>query len=101
MTPHQNKMPIKHHTTIKDIIHVNQLLHSLTAKNKENESIVKKIIAVMNVVSVLNIQSRKQQIHGLCYICFEKVYLLKDRTSSKICVYCKKERNHHRSLYLK
>lgn len=47
------------------------------------------------------IQSRKQQIHGLCYICYKKRHLLKDCTSSKIWVYCKEERNQYRSLCLK
>ena len=44
-----NQMTIEHYTTIKDIIHVNQLLHSLTAKDKENASTVKRIIGMMNV----------------------------------------------------
>ena len=35
-------MTIEHQTTIKDIILVNQLLHSLTAKDKENVSTVKR-----------------------------------------------------------
>ena len=51
MTTHQNQMTIEHHTTTKDIIYVNQLLHSLTATDKENASTAKSIIGVMNVRS--------------------------------------------------
>lgn len=94
MTTHQNQMTIEHHTTTKDIIYVNQLLHSLTATDKENASTAK-------CKEFSGIQSRKQQIHGLCYICYKKRHLLKDCTSSKIWVYCKEERNQHRSLCLK
>ena len=45
MAPHQNQC----HTTIKDIIHTNQLLHSITVKDKEVASTVKRIIGMINV----------------------------------------------------
>ena len=45
-----------------------------------------------------DIQSRKKQIHGCCYICLKKGHQLRDCSSKRTCVYCNKERNHHRSL---
>ena len=48
----------------------------------------------------MDIQSRKQQIHGLSYNCFKKGHLLKDCTCSKTFVFCKKGRNHHQNRFL-
>ena len=93
-------MTIEHHTTTKDIIYVNQLLHSLTATDKENASTAKSIIGVMNVRSFPAFRVENNKYMG-CYICYKKRHLLKDCTSSKIWVYCKEERNQYRSLCLK
>ena len=49
MTPHQNQITIEHHTTMKDIIHDNQPLHSLTTKDKEDAFIIIRINGMMNV----------------------------------------------------
>ena len=45
-----------------------------------------------------DIESRKKQIRGCCYICLKKGHQLKDCSSKKVCVYCNREHNHHRSL---
>ena len=45
-----------------------------------------------------DVPSRKKQISGRCYICLKTGHLLKNCLSTKRCVYCKQERNHHRSL---
>ena len=51
LTPHQhqNQMIIESLTTIKDIIIVNQLLHSLTAKDKGTAFTIKTITGVINI----------------------------------------------------
>ena len=45
-----------------------------------------------------DVQSRMKQISGRCYICLKTGHLLKNCLSTKRCVYCKQERNHHQSL---
>ena len=45
-----------------------------------------------------DIPSRKKQISGRCYICLKTGHLLKECQSTRKCVYCNQERNHHRSL---
>ena len=45
-----------------------------------------------------DLPSRKKQIYGYCYICLKKGHLFKDCLSKRICVYCNREHNHHRSL---
>ena len=45
-----------------------------------------------------DIKSRKKKANGCCFICLKKGHLLKECTSTRSCVYCKKSGNHHRSL---
>ena len=45
-----------------------------------------------------DLTSRKDKAKGHCFICLRKGHLLKECSSTKACVYCKKKGNHHRSL---
>ena len=40
----------------------------------------------------------KEKINGKCYICFGPKHLLRACPSDRVCAYCKRRHNHHRSL---
>ena len=45
-----------------------------------------------------DVKSRKEKLSGHCFIYLKRGHLLKDFQVDKTCVYCKRSKNHHRSL---